>query len=155
MTKRIITLLSLALACVTLAAQSRNIAKDFSPVQDSLKVLLRERTTITSTPQINKILRRGNKLDFYFTRELGDYPWHSDDVKWLRSTLTSLFPEGYEKEQLGDIFLNAKRLETLETPTPGNDGKSHTYRHSFSDKGRDAFITRPGERVFSRSLIHL
>ncbi len=152
MTRRIITLLTLALLCCGAAAQSRNIAKDFAPVQDSLQVLLRERTTVDSDPQFSKILRRGNKLDFYFTRELGDYPWHGGDVKWLRSTLVSLFPDGYENEQLGDIFIKGNRLETLVTPSLGNDGSSHSYNHSFSDKGRDAFVTRIGTKAFPRGL---
>ena len=131
MTKRIITLLSLALLCGSLAAQSRNIAADFAPVQDSLKVLLRERTTVVTNPRISKILRRGGKLDFYFTQDLGDYAWRTEDVKWLRSTLKSLFPEEYSREQLGDIFMKGTRLETLVTPSLGNDGQSHTYKYSF------------------------
>ena len=152
MTKRIMTLLSLALLCGSLAAQSRNIAADFAPVQDSLKVLLRERTTVSTNPRISKILRRGNKLDFYFTQDLGDYAWRSGDVKWLRSTLVSLFPEEYSREQLGDIFMKGSRIETLVTPPLGSDGTSHSYKYSFSDKGREDFVTRIGERSFERGL---
>ncbi len=146
------TLLGAALICCGLTAQNSKITEDFLPVQDSLKVLLREKTTVATNPRITKILRRGNRLDFYFTRELGDFPWRSEDVRWLRTTLSSLFPEKYGKESLGEIFLGGTRLETLVTPPLGNDGKQHSYKYSFSDRGRDAFITRIGERRFESGL---
>lgn len=141
-----------ALLCTSLSAQSRGLAEDFAPVSDSLRTLLQERTTVSTNPRISKVLKRGNKLDFYFSQELCDYAWHGDDVKWLRSTLKSLFPEEYRHNQLGEIFTKGGRVEELVTPGLDNDGSSRNYKHSFSDKGRDRFIRRVGEKEYKRGL---
>ncbi len=102
-------LLALFLVCTQATAQEVS-QKDFIPVCDSLRTLLQERTTVYTKMSIDRVLRRSSQLDFYFSVELGDYPWHSRDINWFRATLTSLFPEGYSNYTIGNIYVRRNKL---------------------------------------------
>lgn len=52
---------------------------------DSLTLSIERRTGVRSRLELKKALKRGGKMDFYFSRELGDYPWHKDDMDWLKA----------------------------------------------------------------------
>ena len=80
------------------------IVMDFEPVCDTLDSLAYARLTVKVDLELEAVMRRGNSLDFYFSRSLGDLPWTSKDVKWFRSELKSRFPEGYRNRNLGSIF---------------------------------------------------
>ena len=88
---------------VSVCGQSK-IVKDFKPVCDSLATLTTDRTGICGKITVKNIMKRSGCLDFYFTESLGDYPWYKEDIKWLKSTLKSLFPEGYSKYKVGEIY---------------------------------------------------
>lgn len=107
------------------------IVEDFKPVCAELDTLLRERTEVGHVEPLalKAVMKRGTTLDFYFTRTLGDYPWYKGDPQWFKSTLKSLFPEGYEKQKLGQIYCERVSLDKFITPKLGNDGTPSESRH--------------------------
>ncbi len=105
------------------AAGQSAIVKDFKPACDSLNSILSRRTTVDGDLKIKSIMKRGNVLDFYFTESLGDYPWKEAELKEFRKTLRSLFPEGYERYSVGEIYSDRIGFGRLGTPYLTCDGK--------------------------------
>lgn len=106
-----------------LSAQSKICKEDFTPVCDSLAILISEHTGVEGKLKLDNIMRRrGGYLDFYFNEYLGDFPWYKGDIKWLRSTLKSLFPEQYMQYRLGEIFTRKVNIEKLVMPALSYDG---------------------------------
>lgn len=151
MIKRLITLFAVAGAFSTgLAAQS---VKEFKDAVDSLQTLVVERTGVSSQVKANKVVRRGYDLDFYFTPAMGDFPWRSKDVKWLRKTLTDLMPESCSKYGIGNLFVGKNRLESYVVPQVGNDGKSINNKFRTKDlRNTHPFVTKMDEEDFSKGL---
>ena len=83
--------LILLFAVFTTAAMAQKPQpQDFSASVDSMKVLLKERTGVDVKFSLSKVMKLGKTLDFYFTKELGDYPWRTSEVKWFRDTFFKL-----------------------------------------------------------------
>lgn len=130
------------------------IVMDFEPVCDTLDSLAYARLAVKADLELEAVMRRGNSLDFYFSRSLGDLPWTSKDVKWFRSELKSRFPEGYRNRNLGSIFSNRIKLEDLITPSLGFKGQP-SYSAYTRKKPEDASVplVRDNQRpVFSNGL---
>ena len=151
MIKRLTTIFAVAGAFSTgLAAQS---VKEFKDAVDSLQTLVVERTGVSSQVKANKVVRRGYDLDFYFTPAMGDFPWRSKDVKWLRKTLTDLMPESCSKYGIGNLFVGKNRLESYVVPQVGNDGKSINNKFRTKDlRNTHPFVTKMDEENFSKGL---
>ena len=132
--KRLIILFILASVSVASWGQSK-IVEDFKPVCEALDTLLRERTEVGHVEPLalKAVMKRGSTLDFYFSRTLGDYPWYKGDPQWFKSTLKSLFPEGYEKQKLGQIYCERVSLDKFVTPVMGNDGSPSESRHRVKE----------------------
>ena len=113
----LITLLGLSLS---LEAQT---AREFKTAADSLRARLQRRTTVDSYLKIKKVLKRGTALDFTFSKELGDYPWRSEDLEWFRDELRGLIPASYRSYTLGNIYAEKNDLTTLPMPAPTTSGK--------------------------------
>ena len=111
------------------------IVEDFKPVCAALDTLLRERTDVGHVEPLalKAVMKRGSTLDFYFTRTLGDYPWYKGDPQWFKNTLKDLFPEGYEKQKLGQIYCDRVSLDKFVTPRIGNDGSPSESRHRVKE----------------------
>ena len=78
----------LVLSILCFQAKAQEVSRTaFEPACDSLRTLLRERTTVLTDLSLERILKRSSQLDFYFSVELGDYPWHDGDIKWFKSAL--------------------------------------------------------------------
>ena len=120
--KRLLLILTLALSCNLLSAQSK-IVKDFTPVCDSLATLIQERCGVEGKLKVKSIMRRGTSLDFYFTESLGDFPWNKSDIKWFRTTLKSLFLDKYRQNRLGEIYSRKVNLDRLAMPALTYDGQ--------------------------------
>ena len=120
--KRFIIITAFALTFGLAAKGQSAIVKDFQPVCDSLEILIQERNTIQNQLKLQAVMKRGSLLDFYFTESLGDYPWHAGETKWFRNTLKSLFPEGYRKYSLGEIYSKRVAFNNLVTPVLDFDG---------------------------------
>ena len=108
------------LSCGFLSAQT---AREFKPAADSLRTRLSRRTSVNTSLKLTKVMKRGSTLDFYFSQELGDYPWRQEDLEWFRDQLRSLTPAPYRSYTLGDIFAKKTDLNTLPMPLITNNGK--------------------------------
>ncbi len=122
-----------AISCLAYG-QSR-VVEDFKPVCAALDTLLRERTEVGHVEplELKAVMKRGTTLDFYFTQTLGDYPWRKGDPQWFRNTLKSLFPEGYGRNRLGEIYCNRVSLDRFVTPALSYDGMPAESRHKVKE----------------------
>ena len=99
-----------------------HIVKQFEPVCDTLDSLITIRTSVAGELELKAVMKRGNSLDFYFTRSLGDLPWTAADARWFKEELKRNFPAEYAGRSIGSIYSNRVRLEKLITPEPGFSG---------------------------------
>ena len=129
---------------LTLQAQT---AREFKTATDSLRARLQRRTTVDSALKMKKVFKRGTTLDFTFSKELGDYPWRSEDVEWFRDELRDLTPAAYRSYALGDIFADKNNLNTLPMPAPTTSGRpaSTTLRRE-DPRSRTIPLVRTGEK---------
>lgn len=151
MKKTIITIIILALSWTSYAQSI--IVEDFKPVCDSLTRLIQERTTVKGALKTKAIMKRGNSLDFYFTESLGDLPWYSEDAKWFRNTLKSLFPEEYSQYKLGEIYSRKVAFNRLVTPHLTYEGQPAESSHRIAkfDNGRP-LVRKMDSQKFSKGL---
>ena len=111
--RRLLPLVISLLAVLPLHGQT---AKEFKTATDSLQARLQRRTTVKAALKMKKVMKRGTTLDFYFSKELGDYPWRTADVEWFRDQLRDLIPSAYRSYALGDIL--ADNIDLNELPMP-------------------------------------
>ncbi len=105
-------------------AQTSVRTSDFRTPADSLIARLERHMGMHSNkPRIQKILRSGDILDFYFTQELGDYPWRAEDIEWFRTTLKNVFNTSYRNCSVGTIYVKNNNLESYAMPSAGNNGR--------------------------------
>ena len=124
--------LAICIGVLEMKAQSR-IVKDFTPVCDSVSVLLSDRTGVEGKLRLRNIMKRGNSLDFYFTVSLSDFPWRESDYRWFRTTLHSLFPDRYRGYTLGEIYSKREKAAALVVRELGYDGNPVHTRHRKAD----------------------
>ena len=115
MKKTLSLLLAVLLAGGMAAAQSR-IVRDFAPATDSLRARLQRRTSVNCNLKLTKVVQKGAVLNFYFSQELGDYPWRRDDIDWFKDQLRELTPDAYRATTIGDIYAKNTLLSTLPMP---------------------------------------
>lgn len=150
MKKALITLL-LVLAFAPGWSQGR-LAAQLRPVADSLAVLMQERTSVKGVIQIKSVLKRGNELDFYFTQNLGDFPWTKADVKWFRKALEDFLPKEYSSFKVGEIYSKNVNLEDLPVASLHRDGRVHDSQYRKKDPGRSRFVYESSGRKFAKGL---
>lgn len=150
--KFIFTILISFSLCLTAAGQNA-MTKDFKPVVDSLDVLLKENRDVKGRLLLKNIMKRGNRLDFYFTESLGDYPWREGESEWFREQLESLFPDQYRKYTLGKVYSKNISLDRLETSELGSDGKPTSIRETVEKPSREApLVSQLNGLEFSKGL---
>ena len=150
---RILLCSVLAAAASAMSAQSR-IVRDFTPACDSISRLMAVRTGVDGELRLRNIMKRNGYLDFYFTVSLSDFPWRPDDYKWFRTTLRSLFPEGYAGYRLGEIYSRREKAATLTVSGPGYDGKPTGSVHRTEDpRGKTRpVVTDPAKGPYPEGL---
>ena len=135
-------------------AQSKLELKDCC---DSLTVRLQERSGARSEPlSVRKALRRGRKLDLYFDRTLGDYPWYEGDIEWFKKEIRKYIPPKYANYSIGEIFSRNSPLKDFLTPRLANDGlpqRSLNRVPNPSTKEIDV-VRKQGAQQFSKGLEH-
>ena len=152
MRRTFIITISVFICCLSASARSK-IVEDFKPACDSLSTLIFERSGIKGPVRLKSVMKRGGNLDFYFTESLGDFPWYKSDIKWLRNTLKSLFPDGYKKYHLGEIYSRRVEISRLVTPGLNNDGKPLENKHKTKSPSRSESIVKCiGHQEFSKGL---
>lgn len=125
---------------------------EFKESGDSLAVLLKERTGVRSSISLSRVLKRGGKLDLYFSRSLSDYPWRPEDVKWMRRTVQNLFPDTWKKYSLGEIFCGRTNFTQLPVKALSNDGNPRPYTFPGKDHPTGRLVRRAGEPSYSKGL---
>ena len=120
--KKLLLSLAVLLAGIVSWAQ-KPVPESFKFAVDSMKVLLTQRTGVEVKFSLNKIMRLGKTLDFYFTKELGDYPWRPGDDKWFKDTFYSLSKDCMKGYRGGEIMTGRIALKELPMPCLGYDGK--------------------------------
>ena len=138
--------------CLTASGKSK-IVEDFKPACDSLSTLIFERSGIKGPVRLKSVMKRGGNLDFYFTESLGDFPWYKTDIKWLKTTLKSLFPDEYKKYHLGEIYSRRVEISRLVTPRLNNDGKPLENKYKVKSPSRSGSIVKCiGHQEFNKGL---
>lgn len=131
----------------------KDIVKDFDPLCDSLSVFMKNRTTVTSKLQLQTVITRNKKLDFYFTESLGDLPWKKKDCDAFRKELIKWLPDTYKGYSIGEIYSKNTRLENLITPYLHNDGKPHESSFRVNaPKSLPPFIEEIGGLHYNKGL---
>lgn len=153
MVRRCLTFIILACLCsIGTFAQSSAILRDFAGTADSLRVLLQERTTVFNEIKLNKIAKRGKLLDFYFSSEMGEYPWRSEDIPWIKETISSMIPGNYASFSVGNIFAKNKNISSLITPLAGNNGEPSDYSLKGPKPSPVPFVQRIGDMEFDKGM---
>ena len=138
MLRRVLVVAALLLSLSANAQKA--VLEAFSPVTDSLTVLAKEHFRVRSYLKLSKAMKRGNVMDLYFTKELGDYPWRPDDTKWFRSKLRDLWPDDLKAYSLGTVWCESVSLEELAQPSLNNDGQPRNYKFKINTPERRVFI---------------
>lgn len=133
MLRKILTFSALLLLSLSANAQ-KAILEAFKPRVDSITILAKEHFRVRSSLKLNKAMKRGTILDLYFTKELGDYPWRRQDIKWFRGLLQELWPEEVSNYTLGGIWCESVDLEELAQPAIGRDGQPRPYKFKMDAK---------------------
>lgn len=121
MKKALLTILLAAFASLSWAQKPR--PQDFSSSVDSLRVLMKERTGVDVRFSLSKVMKLGKTLDFYFSKEFGDYPWRQQDVKWFRETFASLSKDKLQGYKLGVFLASRSDISDLALPQINSSGK--------------------------------
>lgn len=152
MKRIVLTYLLLTGLALSAFAQSK-IAKAFTPACDSLSVLIHERTGVKGPVKLKAVMKRGNTLDFYFTETLGDFPWRKQDVRWLRPTFKSIFPEQYSKYRLGEIYSRKVSVDRLITPELTFNGSPSESRYKVkAPAGSEQLVRNTDALNFKKGL---
>ena len=121
--KRLLLSLALVLAFLPSPAQTPK-ARDFSTVTDSLQQRLKRRTGVTTRFKLEKVLVRGNALDFYFSQNLLGQPYRKGDITWLTEQIEELGKSKLGKYKVGNIYAKGIRLAHITQPAVNNDGSA-------------------------------
>ena len=149
--------LALALTFLLLqftGASAQNIARDFKDTCDSLKVYLKDRTTVDTDLTIGTIVRKGNLLEIHFSQELSDYHWTQKDIDLFKREIRRRMPEKYADCSIGNLYAKNTRLEELITPSLGNSGTPSSYRYRYEDKRSPSrrLVASTREKYYSKGL---
>ena len=145
-------ILLLATGCLATAALAQTPA-EFKEMTDSLKARIQRRTTVRNGVALSKVARRGKSLDFHFKSGLGEVPWRSADVAWLRKDIKASLPDKYQGYEVGEIYVGTADIATLVIPEAGNNGKPdcRTFR-TRDPRGQVPFVEAVGGQRFEKGL---
>ena len=117
-------ILTLALAASAIVAYAQKpIPRDFAPAVDSIKVLMKERTGVDVKFSLSKVMKVGKSLDFYFSKDLGDYPWRREDIKWFKDTFFGLAKDSMRGFKPGIVMASNTKISDLVMPRLTSNGK--------------------------------
>ena len=145
------------MAALCLSAYAQHVPKsaEFKDICDTLSVRLKERTGVDSKLSIYQVLRKGTKLNLYFTNTLSDYPWHKEDMEWFINQVSTEMKALTSDFTLGQISTKNNSFSELCLPHITNDGRQSEYSLSCEDPrdlNRNRFIERIGARKYPKGL---
>ena len=130
MMRKFLLFVTLILSGLTLQGQT---AQEFKSVTDTLRARLHRRTSVDASLKLNRVTKRGTTLNFIFSKELGDYPWRTNDQEWFEEQLRALMPSAYRSYKIGDILADKDTLGNLLMPPLTATGKPASTRFRRSD----------------------
>jgi len=130
MMRKFLLFVTLILSGLTLQGQT---AQEFKSVTDTLRARLHRRTSVDASLKLNRVMKRGTTLNFIFSKELGDYPWRTNDKEWFEEQLRTLMPSAYRSYKVGDILADKDTLDNLLMPPLTATGKPASTRFRRSD----------------------
>ena len=130
MMRKFLLSVTLILSGLTLQGQT---AQEFKSVTDTLRARLHRRTSVDASLKLNRVTKRGTTLNFIFSKELGDYPWRTNDQEWFEEQLRALMPSAYRSYKIGDILADKDTLGNLLMPPLTATGKPASTRFRRSD----------------------
>ncbi len=120
---------------------------------DTLRTLIQKRTTVLANFKLESVSRRNGYLDFHFSSGIGDIPWNSTDIDWLKTTLRELSPVEYSHYKIGEIYSGHALIKDLVLEYPGSDGKVHDHRWKMSNTSASPQMVRDEDGMkFSKGL---
>ena len=141
------TAIALAVAAVLYpaAANGQNIrTSDFKDTIHKVDSLYKEHSGSWGSLRLNKVVRKGETLNFHFTEGVSDFPVRPSDEKWLREQLQANLPTSYAKLKVGDIYSNSRKVSELATTPPGNDGTAQRSKYSLDEAPEAAPLVKRG-----------
>ena len=144
MMRKYLLIAVLLLSGLSLPAQN---VREFKAATDTLRSRLYRRTTVDVALKLNRITKRGTTLDFIFSKELGDYPWRTNDKEWFEEQLRALMPAAYRSLRVGYILAEKDTLDNLLMPALTSTGKPTSTRFRRNDpRSRTIPLVRTDER---------
>ena len=153
MRKLLLSLLTLLAVTLPSAAQTKMI-RDFKPAADSLKARMERRSGVKVPVRISKVMDRSGVLDFYFTSDLAEFPWHEGDYEWFTNEFKKLFPSGYSHYTLGDVYSERRLIKDMQMPLVTSDGKPRQNGYRVKDQRQKTvpLVTDIDAPIFDRGL---
>lgn len=143
----------LCLLAVPVPPAAAQTAAVFKSTADSLQTLLQQRKGVRTSLKINKVAKRDQLLDFYFSPSLGDYPWRQGDLKWLKGRLKALLPSSYSGCAIGKVYAGRIGLEELVLPAPGSSGRPDVSAYRRTDpRPAHPFVEAVGKPKYHKGL---
>ncbi|MCQ2146042.1 MAG: xanthan lyase [Bacteroidales bacterium] len=145
---------TLAVASLIQFSASAQTASELKPACDSLTKIMKVKTSVDSPLKLEKVMRRGQLVDFYFGQNLSDFPWRQEDVAWFKEEIRKVIPEKYRNLSIGGIYCKGVKLESLVMPDLGNDGHptSNIMRRSDPKVNALPVIEQVGAQKFDKGM---
>ena len=132
--RRILLSLAILLLLPLGAGAQTKMIREFKTATDSLRARMQRRGKVFVPVRITKITDRSGTLDFYFSADFAEYPWHEGDYDWLCKEFKKLFPSAYSGYELGDIYGgDTKLIKDLQMPLLTSDGKPRYNSYRLRD----------------------
>ncbi len=152
MYKRLIYTLVFLLSVSFCGFAQSGIVKDFKPVCDTLSLRLLERTGVKGELKLKQVMKRGSALDFYFDLSLSDYPLRDSDYKWFRTSLKELFPSGYSRYSLGEVYTSGDKMSELIVSDISSSGAPIRVKYTKKPPQTNCIVTALERPVFDKGL---
>lgn len=121
---------------------------------DSLTVKVKERFKAESEIKLKRVVKRGDKIDFFFTEDASFFPWHKEDHEWFKEELSESLKSLTEELTVGELYASREKLSSYCTYGIDNTGAYSNYKYAVKDprteKGR--FIRKVGGKSFPKGL---
>lgn len=131
------------LLCLLPQSWAQPRPRDFREANDSLQQRMKRRTGVDYRLALEKVVQRGNVLDFYYSVSLSSYPWRPGDITWFRQQLAELAAPVMGNLQLGSLYSKNQGLKELVMPALSNDGKPVSTSFRVADpRGKTPSLVR-------------
>lgn len=121
---------------------------------DTLSVRAKEHFRTEADIKLSRALKRGNKLDLYFTQDASFFPWHEEDREWFRNLTARELSLITQDFTLGELYASREKLDSYFSSGTGNSGMNGTFNQVIRDpRNADGrFIRKVGSLRYPKGL---